>query len=380
MISVAGLTPQIITETLYYLTQTCKPPAQISEIWVITTAAGKQRVEQELLDPCSGHFFRFCREYDIDAKKIVFGREQILVVRDKDDKPLGDIRTPEDNARLADFVTAFVREKASDPDVSLRCSVAGGRKTMGLYLGLALQLYGRPHDTLSHVVVSSPELESDPAFYYPPRQPKWIAVKGQKLHTSQIRVELAEIPILKLRGKLPAIDTGELSYSDLVKRAQQDYALLNAPPRAVVDVPALSVLVGGRRIRLSPLETAVYVIFAEARRNSCGKTGCPGCTKCTFAASDFLGEEGIKRVHQGLRGLKTKDARLEELRGWGARDPTDPEKRFREVRSRLNRKIQRALGGEAWPALYTIAALHLPGEDRVRYGIRLDPRLLSMRR
>ena len=70
--------------------------------------------------------------------------------------------------------------------------------------------------------------------------------------------------------------------------------------------------------------------------------------------------------------------RLEELRGWRG-DPMDAEKRFREVRSRVNRKIQRELGGEAWPALYTIAALRLPDADRVRYGIRLDPRLITIR-
>lgn len=379
LISVAGLTPQIITETLYHLTQVRKPPATISEVWVITTTAGKQKAERELLHPRHGHFFQFCREYDIDAKKILFGHEQIVVVRNKDGQPLGDVRTPEDNAALADFVTTFVRKKALNPDIALHYSVAGGRKTMGLYLGLALQLYGRPHDTLSHVLVSPPELESDPAFYYPPNQSKRITVKGRKLHTSQIRVELAEIPILKLRGKLPALDTGEVPYSDLVRRAQQDYALLNTPPQAVVDTRALSLLVNGRRIRLSPLETAVYVLFAEARRSSCGKTGCPGCTKCTFAASDFLGEEGVTRVRQALRSLKAKDARLEELRGWGAREPTDPEKRFREVRSRLNRKIQRGLSGETWPALYTIASLRPPDADRVRYGIRLDPRLLSIR-
>ena len=45
----------------------------------------------------------------------------------------------------------------------------------------------------------------------------------------------------------------------------------------------------------------------------------------------------------------------------------------------MNRKIQQCLGGEAWPALYTIAAFRLPDGDRVRYGIRLDPRLLVVR-
>jgi hypothetical protein len=94
------------------------------------------------------------------------------------------------------------------------------------------------------------------------------------------------------------------------------------------------------------------------------------------AASDFLGEDGIARVRDALAPLKFHDSRLAELRCWTT-GPNDPEQRFREIRSRLNRKIERALGGEAWPALYTIAGLRLPGEDRGRYGIRLDGRLLG---
>lgn len=379
MVSVAGLTPQIITETVYYLTQVRRPPAQISEIWIITTVPGKAKVERELLRPRIGHFFRFCQEYGIDPQTIRFGPEQVLVVPDKQGHPLVDVRAPEDNAALSDFITAFIRDKASDPDVSLHCSVAGGRKTMGLYLGLALQFYGRPGDTLSHVLVSPPGLEGHGTFYYPPRRPGMIRVGGRIVSTRQIRVELAEIPILILRGKLPAIDSRGQSYTGLVSRAQKDYALLNAPPRAVVVRQACNLVVGDRQVRFSPLETALYGIFAEARRVSCGRAGCSGCDKCTFAATDFLGYDGLERVRLAVRGLKAKDARLQELRGWGTADPTDAEKRFREVRSRLNRKIQRGLGGEAWPALYMIAALRPPWADRVRYGIRLDPRLLTIR-
>lgn len=379
LISVAGLTPQIITETLYHLTQVRRPPGKISEIWVITTAPGKLKVERDLLHPRSGNFFRFCREYGLDARRIRFGSEQILVVPDERGQPLVDIRTPEDNVALADFITAFIRDRTGNPSVRLHCSVAGGRKTMGLYLGLALQLYGRPGDALSHVLVSPSEVEGDPAFYYPPKKPGVIRIKGKALSTGRISVELAEIPLLMLRGKLPAIDLGKLSYSNLVKRAQEDYALLTAPPRAVVELRTCTVIVDGRKVRLSPLETAIYRIFAEARRIACGQPGCVGCTKCTLAASEFLGADGLDRVRGAVRGLRTRDARLAELRGWGADDPTDAEKRFREVRSRVNRKIQRELGGEAWPALYTIAALRLPDADRVRYGIRLDPRLITIR-
>jgi CRISPR-associated protein Csx14 len=80
LISVVGLTPQIITESLYCLTQVRKPPVRISEIWVITTVAGRKRVENELLAPREGWFFRFCADYGLDAGKIRFGPDQIVVI------------------------------------------------------------------------------------------------------------------------------------------------------------------------------------------------------------------------------------------------------------------------------------------------------------
>jgi hypothetical protein len=229
------------------------------------------------------------------------------------------------------------------------------------------------------VLVSPPEVESNPAFYYPPKKPSWLNVNGHKLHTSRIKVELAQIPLLMLRGKLPTLEASAQSYSELIRLAQEDYALLNAPPRATIDLRARNLVVGNRHVRLSPLETAIYLIFSEARRTSCNQSGCRGCTKCALAASEFLDQDGLERLRKAVRAVKAKDTRLEELRGWGTSDPTDPEKRFREVRSRLNRKLQQGLGGDTWPALYTIAALRLPGEDRVRYGIRLDPQLLTIR-
>ncbi|MGH7390870.1 MAG: CRISPR-associated ring nuclease Csm6 [Candidatus Rokuibacteriota bacterium] len=378
MVSVAGLTPQVVTETLYWLTQVRKPPAVVSEIWLITTAVGKRIAERMLLDSPDGSFLRFCRDYGLDAQRIRFGEQQIVIIPGGHGRPLEDIRTPEDSSAAADFILDFIRQQTSDPSRVLHCSIAGGRKTMGLYLGLALQLYGLPTDTLSHVLVSPPELESASDFHYPPSGTGWVKVRGKRIHARNIRVELAVMPLLMLRGKLRASEDPDRSYTSLVRRAQEDYALLGAPPRAVVERGKLALAVDGRLVRLSPLETAMYLVFVTARREVCGLTGCPGCHRCTLAASDFLGDEGVARIRATLRDLKTKGARLEELRGWGVSDPTDAEKRFREVRSRINRKIQRGLSGDAWPALYTISALRLPGEDRVRYGIRLDARLLTI--
>jgi CRISPR-associated protein (TIGR02584 family) len=64
-VAVSGLTPQVITETLYYLTQKRDPPVAIAEIHVLTTQLGRQRILTDLLSPDDGRFCAFCREYDL---------------------------------------------------------------------------------------------------------------------------------------------------------------------------------------------------------------------------------------------------------------------------------------------------------------------------
>ena len=66
LLCVAGLTPQIITETLYALTQ--QRGERVDEIRVITTLGGRDRIRQALLDPQQGKFFAFCRDYHHDLE------------------------------------------------------------------------------------------------------------------------------------------------------------------------------------------------------------------------------------------------------------------------------------------------------------------------
>jgi len=52
LIFVSGLTPQVVTETLYYLTQSCDPSRHVAEIYLLTTSLGKERAEGNMLSLC----------------------------------------------------------------------------------------------------------------------------------------------------------------------------------------------------------------------------------------------------------------------------------------------------------------------------------------
>jgi len=138
LVAVAGLTPQVITETLFYLTQKRDPPVAIAEIYVLTTQPGRQRILTDLLTPDHGRFYTFCAEYDLDPATIAFDDTRIQVLTDAAGMPLDDIRTAADSAAVADQILSLIRRLTADPTTRLHCSLAGGRKTLSALLGFAL--------------------------------------------------------------------------------------------------------------------------------------------------------------------------------------------------------------------------------------------------
>jgi CRISPR-associated protein (TIGR02584 family) len=227
LLSVTGMTPQVVTETIYALfTQKKWTP---DEVFVITTKSGAESARLNLLtkkDGRPGKFQQLIQDYRL--KKIKFPVKNILVPKDADGNLLEDIRTPEQNACVADFIVNAVREIARDPDSELHVSIAGGRKTMGYFLGYALSLFGRKQDRLSHVLVDAP-YENNPDFFYPTPESYPINPKGEKVMTVDAKlakVDLAEIPFVRLSEGLPKRLMEEpASFTNVVDIANRDLSL-----------------------------------------------------------------------------------------------------------------------------------------------------------
>lgn len=259
LLAVTGLSPQIVTETLYALAH--REPAETpTEVQVITTGEGAERVRLALLSNEPGWFHRLCRDFDLHG--IHFGPECIHVLRDPAGNPLPDIRTPEDNERAADFITDRIRELTADETTAVHVSIAGGRKTMGFYAGYALSLYGRPQDRLSHVLVSEP-FESSWEFFYPTPYSRVITTRDNKLvDTAEARVTLASIPFVSLREGLPKrLTDGTARFSDVVHSARR--ALQS--PELTIDLAGRRILASGERVEMDPVDLAFYAMFARLR-------------------------------------------------------------------------------------------------------------------
>lgn len=247
LLCVTGMSPQIVTETLYALAVTKTPPFLPTEIHLLTTVDGARLAKAALLHPDGGHFHALLK----DQPKIGFPRfdEDCIHIISHNQQKLADIRTSVENAAAADTIMALVAQFTTDADAALHVSIAGGRKTMGFYLGYAFSLFARQQDNLSHILVSSP-FEGHPDFFYPPRQPRRLVTRdGYHVDTAEAEVTLAEIPVVRLRHGLPAtFITGQAGFGETVVALQQSFA----PPHLLIDLEQRSVMCGAIAVALKP--------------------------------------------------------------------------------------------------------------------------------
>lgn len=221
LISVTGMSPQIITETLYALSQEYQWVPD--EIHALTTQTGAQKIKNTLLGE-QGFFTRFCEEYQLPH--IAFSEKHIHVIEDEKGVPLEDIRTPEQNNTAANKIVRFIHDACRDDSTELHVSIAGGRKSMGFYIGYALSLFGRRQDRLSHVLVEA-DFENHPDFFYPTSSVKSLNTQSGMRDPSQAKVMLADIPFVRMREGLPKLNFGDdWSFTKAVSITQQDLAHL----------------------------------------------------------------------------------------------------------------------------------------------------------
>ncbi|SEQ47609.1 CRISPR-associated protein, NE0113 family [Ectothiorhodospira magna] len=354
LLAVTGLAPQVVTETLYALATGPHPESLPNEVHLVTTAEGAERARLALLSREPGWFHRLREEYDLPD--IAFDETRIHVIPDAQGQPLSDIRTPADNLMAADFITEQVRQLTHDEDSALHVSIAGGRKTMGFFLGYALSLFGRPQDRLSHVLVSKP-FESTWDFFYPSRDSRVLTTRNDDnlVDARDAQVTLAEIPFVSLRHGLDdRLMAGKASYKEVVESAQEGLA----PPSVRLHLPTRKVRLGRKTLTLSPSHMALYCLFARRATEGDPPLEAPG--------KGVPDPEWAERYLQMLKELSDPMADLDKTERALAHG-MDGEY-FSQALSKLHRRLRAALGTMAGPYL-----IHDGGARPRRYSLDLPP-------
>ncbi|MHB1309733.1 MAG: CRISPR-associated ring nuclease Csm6 [Limisphaerales bacterium] len=280
LLAVTGMSPAILTETIWALAHEAEPviPARVI---AVTTTGGRAELERQLFEPdprfagrcpwdalrealaAAGHHMkgrlRFGTTADdirvITAADPISGRTRELV----------DLRTATENEAAADFVLEQVRSLAENPDVHLIASIAGGRKTMGATLYAAVCLAARETDRVTHVLVSEP-FETLRGFWFPGQPGGPIADRhGQAHDPSTARIELADLPFVPLRNLFQReLGRPAGSFLRLVDACRESVRrAAGEGVKLVVERSRCEIDVNGTRVKLAPKEQGVLLFLAE---------------------------------------------------------------------------------------------------------------------
>lgn len=367
LVCVAGITPQIITETLYYYIIEKKPPVWIDEINVLTTSAGKEVIINSLLKKESAIFYKFLSDYNISRQKIKFNENSVIQLGG--DSYIKDISTDIDSAIIGNEIVNFIKNLTIDKNTRIICSIAGGRKTMSVYLSLGLQLYGREQDILSHTLVSS-DFESTQDFFYVPPVPKNIEIKDKNgkiikiINTKDAKIVCSEIIFVRLRNFLNIKD--ELFYDDLVNIVQKkvDYC---GTKLISIDLKNRALLLGNKKVILKPIEICIYNLFL-LNKKKCEQEFCGDCTDCYMSLNEMRSQELYANLLEFYKFIYTENSGQYERLKESLKKDGKGDDFFSQNISKINKTLKQHLNPFEF-AVYKISKI---GKYNKRYGIYVD--------
>lgn len=256
-----GLHPKVLTEALYGLC--VKRKVAISKVIGIATSGAKQKLTDALLNPVSGEFYKLCREYPEHFKRIHFSPESIRVAYENGVE-IADIRNSKQSQAYLDLIMATVSEMTSKETVTLHCTIAGGRRTMSVYLAMVMQLLARRRDRMYQLLVDPWEAETNSDFFFPTRASHPMTTyNGKPFDAKDVTVDLIEIPCLRLRPRVPDELLASPNYRDILKWVQREVEVASPTLPLRLEVDKRCIAIGAIEIPLEPVELAIYWYFAE---------------------------------------------------------------------------------------------------------------------
>lgn len=368
LLAVVGLSPQIVTETIYALRQEQKP---LDEIRILTTTEGKKRIHAELLASGTGAFHRYLEEFEVPSSAMVFNPSHIHVPVDENGRDLSDIITEDDNEAFLRLCVEQVFILTSSADTTVYFSIAGGRKTMSSCLAAAVQMYGRFCDRMYHVLVS-PEFERNSNFYYPPREPQIIELRddrGEPVYKSTefARVSLAHIPFYSIRERLsPEFLQTPMEPAELISSLIKDDSLF-----LVCDLNHCKLHFKNLECDLRPSLMALYAFFLGVKQKStCCSGVCAGCNECFLSIAEIL--ERRSEIADIYSRITTLNA-CSEMSSTGITSIS--EENFKSYKSKIRSRLQSAFGSYVLPKLEVSCIAQRPVS---RYGVALPRKHLVL--
>lgn len=283
LLAITGMSPAVLTETVWALARPAKGAEAIipDEVVALTTAAGARCIDEQLGQPMDAHAGRSVWQ---GLREEILGRAANddprlglgLTIIDRSDpktgrrRPLDDIRSQADNLAAADFILNQVKSHVTSDDTRLIASLAGGRKTMSALLHAAVTHLGRPQDRIVHILVSEPfdNPRLSPRFFYPGQPDASLELDGKRHEASSARLDLADVPFAPMRERFPDIAKIPSRFTSMVEAYSEAFQRDAARP-ALVEIrdDARCVVIDGRTVKLNRNEFEIIRFLFIANDN-----------------------------------------------------------------------------------------------------------------
>ncbi len=275
LFAVLGVSPSVLTETVWALAHSAEPLIP-DHIVVLTTTVGRQALSKALFNNDCGWqrlVAALSREGHAVAGKLRFGlaADHVRLFPAPDGaSDLADLVTSADNLAAADFILRELRSFTESPDTEVLASIAGGRKTMSAMLMACMSLLGRSQDRVLHVLVNAPfDTPLDPPFLFPEAKVKHRGADGRSHASSRALIELIDVPFVRMRGWYEgAFRATPPGYAALVAGVQQEAPPPMIAPQLSLDHDRTRLLIDrADYIALSAPETAVLSLYFRGVTN-----------------------------------------------------------------------------------------------------------------
>lgn len=348
LVCVSGLTPQIVTETLFCLA--VKEKKEIDEIYVLTTKRGRDVILGKDSHPATPktplkkEIDKLCQQYKIKKPLFAENDKHIIVAREESIE-LSDIRSDKDNILFPNKISEFLRKITSKLDNTLYCSITGGRKSMNVHLANGLSLFAREDDKLLHVLTKE---EHEFKGFFPQTK--------EEIND----LELSEIPFVRLRPFLPAEFKGKnilkSNFDEIVNYTQKQLKALSPFNKLIIDVGKRELRYGNERILLQPMEFLFYYYFVDCKERG----------EENISIQNFQSDETIQRMFEHFKELFP--SRQIERKQWNSKK--FDQNYFLQRRSKINNKIEKIIDDEDIADLFKISVNRKWGSST--YFIRAD--------
>jgi len=332
LVATVGLTPETVTETIYYYYKQIDDQRIFSDFKLVTTNKGRVETIKALFD--NGWLGKLEKALALEPNTIPLTEDSIIVLKDENGKPIDDVRTTENANQERFTLFRLFHELTHDENNRLTVSIAGGRKTTSASIALALQIYGRERDELIHVMVPENKRQENT------KEPWFFPESDDE------RIEVSNLPIIKTRkimGKSLPIDSPE----NLLEVAQ--FRLNELTPIDSVIINGSNIVVGSHTIQLSPMVMMIWRYLARKKTDNCeasDNTFCTGCAGCYVSHQTMIDDLDTKLLDEyaiitGENSESYKDfnakltAQKTDARGWDEKDSS-----IRQYRSKLNKQLR----------------------------------------